>query len=189
MATATGKTQCFICSKPKSTYKCGGCAKEFCFIHLTEHRQIVSKEFDEIENDRNLLRQLLSELKEDPKIRPLIQQIDEWEEDSIKKIRQIAKECKQMLFQHTNKYIAQMEIKLTKLTEQLKEIRIEDEFNEIDLNEIKTNLTKLAIEFEQPSDIYIRQDSSSFINKISVVVSSGKCVHMLIILSNQMEII
>ena len=98
MATSTGKTQCFICSKEKSTYKCGGCAKDFCFIHLTEHRQTVSKEFDEIENDRNLFRQLLIEQKEDPKIRPLIQQIDKWEDDSIKKIKRTGRECKQMLF-------------------------------------------------------------------------------------------
>ena len=176
MATSTGKTQCFICTKGKSTYKCGGCAKDFCFIHLTEHRQIVSKQFDEIENDRNLLLQLLTEQKEDPQIRPLIQQIDQWEDDSIKKIKQIVKECKQILIQHTNKSFIEMEIKLTKLTKQLKEIREEDEFNEIDLNEIKTKLTKLAKEFEQPADIYIRQDSSPFINKISVIASSGKLI-------------
>jgi hypothetical protein len=174
MATANGKAQCFICNKEKNTYICRGCSKEFCFSHLTEHRQTLNKQFDEIENDRNLFRQLLSEQKEDRKIRPLIQEIDQWEEDSIKKIKQTTKECKEILFEHTNKYIIEMEIKLTKLTEELKEIREEDEFNEIDLNQIKTKLTKLTKEFEQPADIYIRQDSSSFINKISVIVSSSK---------------
>ena len=137
----------------------------------------------------NLFRQLLSEQKEDPKIRPLIQQIDKWEDDSIKKIKQIVKECKQILIQHTNKSFIEMEIKLTKLTKQLKEIREEDEFNEIDLNEIKTKLTKLTKDFDQPPNISIQEDSSSFINKISVIVSSGKCVHMLIVLSDQNEII
>ena len=180
MATAPGKTQCFICSKEKSTYTCGGCGKDFCFIHLTEHRQTVSKEFDQIENDRNLFLQSLIERKKDPEIGPLIQEIDKWEEDSIKKIKQTTEECKQMVFEHTIKYVIEMEIKLTKLTDQLQELRHEDEFNEIDLDRIKTKLTKLAQEFDQPPNIYIRQDSSSFINKISVIVASGKCVNCFI---------
>jgi hypothetical protein len=174
MTTATARAQCFICSKEKSTYTCGGCAKDFCFIHLTEHRQTVSKQFDEIENERNLFLQLLIERKNDPEIGPLIQQVDKWEEDSITKIKQTTEECKKMVFDYTNKYIIKMEIKLTKLTEQLKELRQEDEFNEIGLNQIKTNLTQLAKELNQPPNIYIRQDSSSFINKISVIVASGK---------------
>jgi hypothetical protein len=181
MATTTGKAQCFICSKEITTYRCGGCTKEFCFIHLTEHRQTVSKQFDEIENNRNLCLQLLIEQKKDPRKHSLIQKIDEWGEDSIKKIRQTTEECKRILFEHTNEYIIEMEIKLTKLTEELKKTREKDEFNEIGLNEIKTKLTKLTKEFDQPAaNISIRQDSSSFINKISVIVSSGKCVNYFI---------
>ena len=57
----------------------------------------------------------------------------------------------------------------------MRESRQENEFNEIDLDQFKTKLEQLAKELDQPPNISIRQDSTAFINKISVIVSSGKC--------------
>lgn len=57
MATVIAKVQCCLCNKERHTYKCGGCAKDFCFNHLTEHRLINNKEFDEIDNDHDQFRQ------------------------------------------------------------------------------------------------------------------------------------
>ena len=56
----------------------------------------------------------------------------------------------------------------------MSEIRQENEFNEIDLSQFKTKLAKLVEELDQPINASIQQDSSSFINKISVIVSAGK---------------
>jgi hypothetical protein len=53
MATTTAKARCFICNKERNTYKCGGCSNDFCFNHLTEHRQSINQQFDEIENDHD----------------------------------------------------------------------------------------------------------------------------------------
>ena len=78
---------------------------------------------------------------------------------------------------NVNKYTTEIENKWIELTEQLRESRREDEFNEIDLNQFKIKLEELAKELDQPSNISIQQDSTAFINKISVIVSSGKCVH------------
>ena len=47
-------------------------------------------------------------------------------------------------------------------------------FNEIDLEKFKIKLEKLAKELNEPTNLSIRQDSESFINKISVNISSGK---------------
>ncbi len=70
------------CGKEKATFKCGECLQDFCYNHSTEHRNELSKQFDEIETIRELLRQHL--LKQ---THVLIQQIDQWERDSIMKIR------------------------------------------------------------------------------------------------------
>ena len=48
MATATDKTQCLTCGNDKPTTRCVGCLQHFCFTHLTEHRQQLNKQLDEI---------------------------------------------------------------------------------------------------------------------------------------------
>ena len=103
-AMATSKTQCFTCDKFLITYNCKGCSQDFCFNHLTEHRQTLGKQFDEIENDRDQFQQILIEQKQDPTKHFLIQQINQWENDSIEKIKQTANECKQILIEQTNIY-------------------------------------------------------------------------------------
>jgi hypothetical protein len=178
MARVTGKTRCATCGKEKSTVRCEGCQQLFCFNHLTDHRQQLSVQLDQIEGDRDLLRQTLTEQTNNPQKHLLIKQIYQWEKDSINKIQQTAKECRQILLQHTTEYINQIEINLTKLTDQLRETRQENDFNEIDLNEFKQKLTQLTTELDKPSNISIQHDSTTLIKNISVIVSSfnSKCV-------------
>ena len=57
----------------------------FCFNHLTDHRQELSQQLDEIEINRDIFRQTLNEQINNPKKHSLIKQIDQWEEDSIEK--------------------------------------------------------------------------------------------------------
>ncbi len=63
MATTNINTQCSICNEETSTFICRGCSKDFCFNHLTEHRQSINKQFDEIENDHDQFRQIITEQK------------------------------------------------------------------------------------------------------------------------------
>ncbi len=58
----------------------------------------------------------------------------------------------------------------------MKQIRQENDFNEINLQQLKQNLTELIEELDKPSNISIRNDSLLLINKISVLVSSRKCL-------------
>ena len=171
MAMANIKAHCFICNKQKTTYLCRGCSKDFCLPHLTEHRQTLSQQLGEIENDRDQFQQNISEQKQNRQNYPLIEQINQWEQNSIDKIKQTATECREILIE----YINEIENKFLQLTQQLKDIREENEFNEIDLDHLKNKLTQLTQEFNQPSNISVQQDSSSstFINKISVISSSG----------------
>lgn len=180
MATATataGKAQCFTCGKERSTYYCRGCLNDFCFNHLIEHRRMLSQQLDEIENDRDQFRQTLIDRKENWDKHVLLQEISKWEEDSIHKIREKAKECKKMLIEHSNNCIIDVENKLIKLTEQIRQTRQEDEFNESDLNGLKSKLTKLTEEFIKAPNIVIQEDPISFVHKISVVVLSGNYIN------------
>ncbi len=181
MAAATSKIHCVTCKKEKVTYKCEGCAQQFCLNHLVNHHQLLIKQLDEIENQQNLFRQLLSEQSDDQQKHSLIQQINQWEKNSIQKIQQMADEVRQVVMEHASKHMKEIEIRLTKLTEKLKVIRQEDDFNEIHLNQLKEKLNQLEEQLKKPSTITIvEENSSAFINKISVFITSvpGKSVNM-----------
>ena len=169
MATATTKLQCCICDKERHTYKCGGCAKDFCFNHLTEHRQIINRQFDEIENDHDQFRQALIEQKTDVQRHPLIGEINLWEEESIRMIKSTADKCRRRLISYANTYISEIEKQLNTLARRLQQIRQENEFNEIDLDEIKDKLNSLRRELNTPPNISIEQESTSFLSKVVVL--------------------
>ena len=172
---AAGRNSCVICEKDdKATLRCDECLQEFCYNHLTDHRQELSKQLDEIEVARDFFRQTLTQQTAEPEKHVLIQQINDWECESIKKIRQTADEGRQTLFQHISSYMKQIEIDLIKLTDQLRENRKENDFFETDLHHWNEELKRLTNELAQPSNVHLRQDTTPFINKISVIARTGK---------------
>ena len=173
MATAANKTRCTICGKERATFRCAGCLDEFCHKHLNDHRQELHKQLDEIEMHRDVFRESLNEQIKKPNNHVLMQQIDNWERASIKKIRQAAQEAREVALKNTDKNIYQLETKLNKLTDQLRESRDEDDFNEINLRHFQEQLKQLTDELTKPSNISIRNGSESFISKIFVDVSDN----------------
>jgi chromosome segregation ATPase len=170
MATSIIKNRCVICGKEKASLKCEGCSQTFCNKHFNDHRQELSKELDETEITRDLLQQKLNEQTVDPQKHPLIQQINQWEQDSIRKIQQTAREAKELIIKHTTRHRTKIETKLTKLTDQLRESREENDFIETDLNQWREELKRLEEEFINPSNILIQQSSIPLVTKIAVQI-------------------
>lgn len=176
MAAAPGKIFCVPCSKEKVVYKCEGCGKMFCITHLKEHHQSFIAQLDEIEDKRNLFQQTLFERRSNPPQRhTLIDQINQWENDSIHKIQQTARHARQRVIKHTERHYTRFGMELDQLTEKLKQIRREEDFNEIHLNQFKHQLKELEEQLNQTLNISVQQEnSSSFIKKIAVSVSCSK---------------
>ena len=170
MARASNKTACVKCEKDRVAYECKGCSQNFCFNHLAEHRQELAKLFDDLENERNLFRYTLSEQTIHSMKHILFEQINQWESNAIDKIKQAANETRELFIKHMNEHIEKMEIKFKKLTEEIKQFRQYNDFNEINLDELKVKLKELEKQLNQPSNITIQEDSSSFINKISLLI-------------------
>jgi hypothetical protein len=179
MATETGKTSCIVCSKEKATITCGGCRENFCYQHWESHRQELNKQIDEIEVNRDLFRQSLTQQTKQPDNHILIQQIDQWKQKSIKIIEQVAEEAKKTVLKITHGNIHQMEERLNKLTMQLRQSREDDDVNEISLHRFREELERLTKELTKPQNISIREDSTSFINKIYVDVSGNNYTSIL----------
>jgi hypothetical protein len=168
MATTTEKAFCVICQKGNGAFKCTGCSQHFCYSHVRDHRQELTKQLDEIEVNRDIFRQTLTDQTTDSKQHPLIKQIDRWEVESIHKIRQTAEEAKQLVLKHIVDHTAQIESRLKKLTDQLRQGREEDDFFETNLKRWKEELKRLTEEFDKPSNIKLQEDSTAFLNRIHV---------------------
>jgi hypothetical protein len=175
MATALGKNRCAICEKDKSTLRCGGCLQEYCVNHSFDHRQELNKQLDDVEATRHLFRQTLIQQATEPEKHALILQINDWERDSIIRIRQTAEEARQTLLKHTTGHVKQIEVDLNKLTNQLRQSREDNDFYETDLRYWNEELKRLSKELAKPSNINLRQDTTALINKISVGVTESEC--------------
>ncbi|CAF1237990.1 unnamed protein product [Adineta steineri] len=171
MAVASKKTQCFKCNKEKITYSCEGCSKRFCFMDLAEHKQILNDELNHIINDYDEFKQTINERKKNPQNHSLIKQINQWETISIEIIQQKAQECRKIVINSLQTFMDDIEMKFTDLSEQVKQIHKENEFNEIDLNCLSNQLRKIREELNDPTNISIKQSSQLFINEISIISS------------------
>ncbi|CAF1260826.1 unnamed protein product [Adineta steineri] len=171
MALANNKAQCFTCHRENNTYTCEGCSKRFCIIHLTEHQQILNDELNHITNEYNEFRHIFNEQKQNPYNLSLIKQINEWERNSIEIILQKAQECRKIVIEYSPTFFNDIEKKFNDLSEQIKQIHQENDFNEINLNYLRNQLLEITQELNNPSKISIKGDSQSFINDISIILS------------------
>jgi uncharacterized Fe-S cluster-containing radical SAM superfamily protein len=99
-SSSTSKAPCATCgSKGIGIFKCEGCGQVFCRKHVIEHRDVLSQQLDEIVLEYDTLRQTMAESqdKSNHHDHPLMKQIDQWEKESIKKIRQTADEARQQV--------------------------------------------------------------------------------------------
>jgi len=164
----TGKAQCVTCRKEKSTVICDGCSQRFCVNHFGDHRKELSKLFDKIEVNRDLFRQAFNEQTAKPDNHLLMKQIDQWEQESINKIKQTADEARQLLQKYTVEHLTKLEVKLNKLTSQLRESREENDYSETDIHQWTKHLTRMTTELDISSHITVKHESTSLVNKISV---------------------
>lgn len=154
--TTSGKSKCIKCDQDRSTVKCSRCTDEFYSNHLVEHRQELNKQLDDIKVYHDVFQQTLHQQNN-----PLIQQIDQWEQNSIEKIRQTAEEARQVILRITATNNTNIKEQLNKLTNEFEKEQKDDNINEINLQNWKEQLKKLSEQFTKPSNVIIIQNSVS----------------------------
>jgi hypothetical protein len=91
-----GRRSCVICRQTGGILICSGCQLTFCAKHVVKHREELTYRLESIIDNHHLLRQDIEEpLNEEIHLR----KIDQWEKDSIKKIRKAAETARAELRQ------------------------------------------------------------------------------------------
>jgi hypothetical protein len=176
MTATNPTTQCFTCKNEPGIFTCEGCSQRFGRDCLPKHLDKLDTDLEQLKNDHDQFRETLNRQKQNPNEYSIIKdsiikEIDQWEEDSINKIKHTANECREQVINHiNNEYFIEIEKKLNDIAKQLEAIRGKNQFNEINLNRLTENLNKLKEELANPSSIKIQQDSLALVQKISIVI-------------------
>lgn len=167
---------CSICAnKALGVFKCQGCSNVFCRKHASEHRDHLNQQLETIFNEHNQLQQMINE-QNSPVNHPLVMDIQRWEENSIRKIRQTAEELRQQIersFQmqrgkrrkkrkhfFNDRHLENVSTTLKNLSQRLTKAREEDDYIETDLQIWLNKLTTLRNDLmsSQNSTLILRED-------------------------------
>ena len=132
-----------------------------------------AEQLDQIESDHGRLREDLNKQRMDPTKHPVMGTIDQWESESIDKIRKTAEECRGKWIEDSHEFHDQIEKKLNDLARRIKELRDEQQGKDMDLENLRGRLQKLREELVQPENIRIQRQSTPFIDKISLSTASS----------------
>ncbi|CAF1559353.1 unnamed protein product [Adineta ricciae] len=164
MAMANNKKQCFVCNKDKIIYPCRGCSKEFCFEDLTKHLRNLNEDFNTIVNDYDQFREQINQKQP---VSSSMKQIDQWEKKSIELIQQTAQRYRNILIEKERKGLDKLRRKFDEITEKMKKVQKENEFNEMDLNYFKDQLMEMKKHSESQMEMNSNENSQIFIEKLS----------------------
>jgi hypothetical protein len=161
MSEAKKTPLCTICSKPTGMFRCHGCAQDFCTQHVTEHRQNLSQQFDEITSGYDEVRRSIAEYTIQSSSHPLMKEIDEWELKSIKKIQKAANDARKQLLNLLGTNTGTVTTMLETLTKQLTKARDDNTFVETDLQVWTMKLNQLKQDLNTPKTIFMKEDAYS----------------------------
>ncbi|CAF0824277.1 unnamed protein product [Adineta ricciae] len=176
MANRNKKPCCLNCGKERAISKCTGCSKDYCYYHLTVHRRELNRQLDHIERNRDIFKQNLNEQIRRYNQDYLMRQINQWEQESIKTIQKTANECREVLMHHRQQYYENIKGDLENFTEQVKEIREENDFNEVEVNKFKEKFKQIQQQLRQPMNLTLHRECIPLVHKISIIISSGQFI-------------
>lgn len=168
MATTIKASKCAVCNSNKFIFPCQGCSKGFCIEHLAKHRADLNDQLEQIQGEHEKIDLDLIEHNNDLKKHPVILHIDQWEKDSIEKIHQTAERCRKQWGIYSTGLFVEVEGKLNDLGKDIRKARDGNSFHEVHLIRLQDNLEKLQKELHQPTDVYIEEQETLFIDKIAL---------------------
>jgi chromosome segregation ATPase len=170
MASATKKTSCESCGEHVDTFKCTKCDKVFCFLHLQAHREEVVQQIQIVHDELNATYARIDHLKQNMTDHPLMQTINQWENDSINKIQMLAQDTRQTLTNCLTENMSQIEHTWKKMANDIKNSSEKKNFDETHVNQWNEELNQLKTKINQPVNglIRVREDSTPLINTLRV---------------------
>lgn len=136
---------------------------------MLEHHQELSEQLSHTEDQYNQFTNVLDEKNFEADEHPLVKQINQWEQESMEKIRHVANEVRCQALMRIRNSIADLNLQLKDLTEKLIQCRKEDDFVDKDVQFFDEGLQRLKDILHTSPNHQLNSTSSPFIKLISLI--------------------
>jgi septal ring factor EnvC (AmiA/AmiB activator) len=163
---ATSK-RCSTCSKSGPMY-CTGCDKYFSSKCFDTHREELFTEMDRIVDERNRLQDAINNVvPNNDQQNPVIEQINQWQNSIIEKVKHVAEQARQQAIQLLNSKRMKISTEFKTFSQELADLKESKDYVEYDL----TRLNQMINEFKedlrqstQPTTIKLHTEQTDGIN-------------------------
>lgn len=154
---AAMKKPCVKCEKGGGVTSCDGCLQSFCIKHIVEHRQELAVEFDTLAQEHDVFRR---DLIQDNLTHPLFVRINEWEQESVTKIRVAAEAARADLRELLDGIKTDLKKSVGQIAADMQSCHELEDYTEADLIKWKKRLNNLHNILETSIKIEIIDDES-----------------------------
>ncbi|UJR14240.1 hypothetical protein I4U23_001230 [Adineta vaga] len=166
----SSRAPCISCENIDSNgiFKCEGCSQTFCLKHTNEHRFCLDYQLERMIDEHETIFHLFNNTKQQSSL--LFDQINQWEIDSITKIKQISNDTREKIQQLAQIQKQHTKDKFNKISKELENARTTHEYLEKDLYKWKIQLEQLHYDITSLSPTIILHEklNSTIIKNISV---------------------
>ena len=173
--------RCFKCNKESGPMYCTGCDKYFCWKDFKTHREEMFTEMDKIVEERNHLQEIINnEIQHSDRKHPLLQQIDEWQKNTITKVNQVAAQARQQTVELLSGKQVKISNEFQNFSRELAQLRESENYVEHDINRLNQLISQFKQDLKQanqPIDIVLHTERSDRVDwKGLIYVEEGKVV-------------
>lgn len=154
-SSVTSKQPCVKCDKGGGVATCSGCQQWFCAKHFNTHRQELATEMDHLGEEHDLLHR---DLSQNDDAHEMLSRVRDWEQRSIMKIQAAAEQARMDIQKYLEHNKQQMQISLSRVTDELRSCRQSDDYTEIDLMKWLKQMKEIREMLDKPSNIHIGDD-------------------------------
>ncbi|CAF0967912.1 unnamed protein product [Adineta ricciae] len=164
---ASTKRVCGKCNKGAGTAMCYGCEQAFCTKHFIEHRQELAQQMEYIGQEHDVLQR---DLTHDHSKHALLTRINQWEQESLTKIQIAAQAARTTLQQLLNRPKNNLQVSISKVTEELQSSRELDDYTELDIKRWTDQLQEFRkiLDCPIPVNLEYEKDSRSAIRLLKI---------------------
>jgi uncharacterized phage infection (PIP) family protein YhgE len=174
---ATSK-RCSRCEKQAGPMYCTGCDAYFCTKDFRTHREGIVTEMDGIVEERNQLQDKINKAAQRNDQRsPLITKINEWQETTIEKVKQVAAQAREQVVRLLTSKRAKITTDFQAFSQELADLKETENFVEHDLTRLKQMIEQFHHDLKQsvqPTTIELHTEQSDGIDWNRVIYVEEK---------------
>jgi len=178
----TTSKRCSECNKELGQMHCIGCDKYFCWKDFKTHREEMFTQLDKVIEERNYVQDEINTVAQhNHQQSPLIQQINEWQDTTIEKVKQVAAKVRQQAVHLLNSKHMKISTDFKDFSQELTRLKENENFVEHDLTRLNQMIGQFKQDLRQltqPTIIKLHTEQSNEINWDRIIYIEGKQIYI-----------